>query len=107
MIRCRRDVHFWIQTKRAERMADHMPEDWGDGWENVTLCVTTENQKRAEERLPLLLAVPAAKSAFLSDVCLFAVDTAVGIVCLGQHCIGFVRCCLSFIEIRRIVKNPH
>jgi len=30
-----------------------------------------------------LLAVPAAKSAFLSDVCLFAVDTAVGIVCLG------------------------
>lgn len=65
MIRCRRDVHFWIQTKRAERMADHLPEDWGDGWENVTLCVTTENQKRAEERLPLLLAVPAKHKAFM------------------------------------------
>ena len=65
MIRCRRDVHFWIQTKRAERMADHLPEDWGDGWENVTLCVTTENQKCAEERLPLLLAVPAKHKAFM------------------------------------------
>ncbi len=59
MIRMRPDVHFWILTKRAERIADHLPWDWFDGWEHVSLNVTTENQKRADERIPLLLDVPA------------------------------------------------
>lgn len=59
IIRQRPDVHFWILTKRAERIADHLPWDWCDGWENVALNVTTENQRRADERIPLLLNVPA------------------------------------------------
>lgn len=65
MIRQRPDVMFWIQTKRAERIAEHLPKDWGDGWENVILCVTTENQKRADERLPILLDIPAKHTAFM------------------------------------------
>ncbi len=55
----RPDVRFFILTKRPERMAEHLPRDWGDGWENVILNVTCENQRRADERIPILLATPA------------------------------------------------
>lgn len=65
MIRSRSDVDFWIQTKRAERIAENLPNDWNDGWKNVTLCVTTENQQRADERLPILLNIPAKHKAFM------------------------------------------
>lgn len=59
VIRTRPDVRFFILTKRPERLAACLPPDWGDGWENVMLNVTCENQRRADERIPLLLAVPA------------------------------------------------
>jgi len=65
MIRIRSDVSFWIQTKRAGRIQQCLPFDWNDGWENVILCVTTENQKRADERLPILLDIPAKHKAFI------------------------------------------
>ena len=50
---------FSLLTKRAERIADHLPDDWGDGWDNVTFAVSCENQKRLDERMPHLLALPA------------------------------------------------
>ena len=59
MIRIRSDVHFWILTKRADCIKDHLPWDWLDGWDNVSLNVTTENQIRADERIPILLDIPA------------------------------------------------
>ena len=31
------DVDFLVLTKRAERMARHLPPNWGDGWPNVWL----------------------------------------------------------------------
>lgn len=65
MIRIRSDVNFWIQTKRADRIQQHLPVDWNYGWENVTLCVTTENQCRADERLSILLGIPAKHKAFM------------------------------------------
>jgi hypothetical protein len=55
----RPDVKFFILTKRPERIADHLPYDWGDGWENVMINVTCENQRRADERIPILLSLPA------------------------------------------------
>ena len=55
VIRQRPDVNFFLLTKRPERVADHLPCDWGDGWENVMMNVTCENQKRADERIPILL----------------------------------------------------
>ena len=45
-------------TKRAERIRACLPKNWGDGWENVFLHVTCENQKRADERIPILLSLP-------------------------------------------------
>ena len=54
----RPDVLFILITKRPERIRECLPADWGEGWENVFLYVTTENQKRADERVPLLLELP-------------------------------------------------
>ena len=58
IIRARSDVIFFIITKRPQRIPECLPEDWGDGWENVFINVTAENQRRAEERVPLLLELP-------------------------------------------------
>lgn len=54
----RPDVKFFLLTKRPERIAEHLPRDWGDGWENVMLNVSCENQRRADERIPILLKLP-------------------------------------------------
>ncbi len=59
MIRQRSDVKFLLLTKRPERIAACLPKDWGDGYENVFLNVTCENQARADERMPILLSIPA------------------------------------------------
>lgn len=58
MMRERRDVKFFLITKRPERVADCLPSDWENGWENIALSVTCENQRRADERLPILLSLP-------------------------------------------------
>lgn len=58
--------HNWlILTKRPERIMQCLPDDWGDGWDNVWLGVTAENQKCADKRIPILLNIPA-KVKFLS-----------------------------------------
>ncbi|MBO7674483.1 MAG: DUF5131 family protein [Atopobiaceae bacterium] len=58
MMCARSDVVFLLLTKRPERIRECLPEDWGDGWDNVFLNVTCENQRRADERIPLLLDLP-------------------------------------------------
>lgn len=58
IIKTRSDVIFYLLTKRPERVEKHLPPDWGDGWENVFFNVTCENQRRADERLPLLMELP-------------------------------------------------
>lgn len=59
IISMRKDVIFYILTKRANRILEHLPKDWYDGWENVMINVSCENQVRVEERLPILLEIPA------------------------------------------------
>ncbi len=54
----RPDVKFYLLTKRPERVAEHLPMNWGDGWDNVFFNVTAENQRRADERIPILLDLP-------------------------------------------------
>ena len=58
IMKIRNDVVFILVTKRPQRIPQSLPDDWGDGWENVWLNVTAENQKRADERLPILLDLP-------------------------------------------------
>ena len=58
MMRLRSDVIFLLLTKRIGRVRDLLPENWGNGWDNIFLNVTCENQRRADERIPILLDLP-------------------------------------------------
>jgi protein gp37 len=49
-----------LLTKRIENAEFMLPMDWGEGWPNVWLGVTAENQLTAGQRLPLLGKIPAA-----------------------------------------------
>lgn len=51
----RRTPHltYQILTKRPERIADHLPDDWGTGWPNVWLGVSVENQRFVDRVKPL------------------------------------------------------
>ena len=58
IMRKRSDVIFLLLTKRPERIRECLPADWGEGWENIFLNVTCENQSRTDERIPILLDLP-------------------------------------------------
>ena len=58
MMRERPDLNFLFLTKRIERFMDCVPDDWGDGYENVTVGCTVENQAEAYRRLPLFDTLP-------------------------------------------------
>ena len=59
IIRQRPDVIFWLLTKRPERIKDHLPSDWGEGYENVSMNITCENQEMFDKRIDYLLSLPA------------------------------------------------
>ena len=58
MIKERSDLHFIFLTKRIERFADCTPDNWGDGYENVTVGCTIENQEMADLRLSIFNKLP-------------------------------------------------
>lgn len=58
IMRRRADLNFLFLTKRIERMMQCVPADWGEGYPNVTVGCTVENQKRADERLSLFRELP-------------------------------------------------
>lgn len=58
MIKQRCDLTFLFLTKRIERFANCLPEDWGKGYENVIVGCTIENQKQADIRLPIFKELP-------------------------------------------------
>jgi len=57
-MRERGDLTFVFFTKRIARFASVLPDDWGDGYDNVVVGCTCENQAHADERLPIFLAAP-------------------------------------------------
>lgn len=57
IMRIRKDVKFFLLTKRPERVMDNIPKDIND-FENIFFNVTCENQERADERLPILMKLP-------------------------------------------------
>ena len=58
MIRRRPDLHFLFLTKRIHRFTQCVPSDWGQGYDNVTVGCTVENQECADERLSLFARLP-------------------------------------------------
>ena len=58
MMRERPDLQFTIITKRIGRFVACIPVDWGEGYPNVTIYCTVENQRMADERMPVFLSLP-------------------------------------------------
>lgn len=58
MMKERSDLHFLFLTKRIERFMECIPSDWGEGYDNVTIGCTIENQDRANQRLSLFSKMP-------------------------------------------------
>lgn len=58
MIKERQDCTFLFLTKRIERFMDCIPEDWQDGYNNVVVCCTVENQKNADRKLEFFRRLP-------------------------------------------------
>jgi len=67
IIKNRDDLIFIILTKRIERVEQCLPNDWGNRYSNVILGCTIENQKRADQRLPIFAELPI-KYKFISCV---------------------------------------
>lgn len=74
IVRQRPDVTFQIVTKRTERIADCLPPDWGNGYPNVWLIATAENQEWADIRIPQLLRVPAVVRGLSCEPLLSSLD---------------------------------
>ena len=49
IIRERSDCTFLFLTKRIERFMQCIPEDWENGYDNVVVCCTVENQENQTE----------------------------------------------------------
>lgn len=58
MIKLRSDLNFLFITKRIDRFLSNLPCDWGDGYDNVIVGCTCENQDRADYRLSIFLSLP-------------------------------------------------
>ena len=67
-------LDFILLTKRPQNIARYLPGDWGDGYRNVWLGVTAENQEEADRRIPILLATPAAVRWVSAEPLLGSID---------------------------------
>lgn len=74
MIRERSDLRFLMITKRIDRLGACLPDDWGDGWDHVTICCTVENQDRADYRLPIFRAAPIKHKRIICEPLLERID---------------------------------
>lgn len=59
-------LEWLLLTKRPGNMPSMLPNDWGDGYANVRLGVTVENQVELERRVPALFRIPHRLAPFLS-----------------------------------------
>lgn len=73
-------LDWLLLTKRPQNIAKMLPgpetgvQPWGDGWPNVWLGTTAENQDEADRRIPHLLATPAAVRFVSAEPLLGPVD---------------------------------
>ncbi len=74
MIRQRQDISFFIITKRIDRFEKCAPSDWGDGWDNVTICCTCENQAMADYRLPIFSKLKIKHKQIICEPLLSEID---------------------------------
>jgi protein gp37 len=62
--RCSR-LDWLMLTKRPQNISKMLPSDWGDGYRNVWLGVTAEDQTYFDQRWRILQRVPAKDTLYL------------------------------------------
>ena len=58
MMKRRSDLSFLFLTKRIERFMECIPDDWGNGYDNVTVGCSIENQEMADRKLSVFQTLP-------------------------------------------------
>lgn len=58
MIKERNDCNFLFLTKRIDRFNKCLPKDWNDGYDNIVVCCTIENQINADYKLAIFKDLP-------------------------------------------------
>ena len=58
MIKERSDLNFLFLTKRIDRFEKCIPADWNDGYDNVIVCCTIENQENVDYKLAIFKELP-------------------------------------------------
>lgn len=74
MMRLRKDLGFYMVTKRPERIVNCLPDYWNELQDRVSICCTMENQRRVDERLPLFQALPLIHKEIIVEPMLEQVD---------------------------------
>jgi len=74
IMRLRPDLHYSIITKRIGRIRECLPLDWGNGWKNVSIGATIENQRRADERMDEFLSLPLTSRFVICEPMLESID---------------------------------
>lgn len=74
IMKIRSDLRFLFITKRIHRFVQCIPPDWGDGYDNVMVCCTAENQDRADFRLPIFRDLPIRHKSIICEPLLGPID---------------------------------
>ena len=74
MMRERSDLWFYFFTKRIDRFMDCVPADWGDGYGNVLVGCTVENQTMADYRLPIFRSLPIKHKSIIASPLIEAIN---------------------------------
>lgn len=74
IMRRRSDLEYTIITKRIDRFIKCIPSDWGDGWENVEICCTMENQNQCDLRFPIFNKIPSQRKTVICEPLLSQID---------------------------------
>ncbi len=104
IIKERSDIFFMIITKRIARFNECIPEDWGNGYKNVGIICTIENQLQCDIRLPIFKAAPIKYKfigcePLLTDIDLekFLDSSILQVSCGGESGIGARECNYNWI----------
>lgn len=110
MIKKRKDLTFVIITKRIHRFLNCIPEDWGEGYPNVVIGCTCENQEMADFRLPIFIGLPIQHRNIIHEPLLGPINASAflssgkieKVICGGESGSGARMCDYQWIlDIRR------
>ncbi len=74
MIKERSDCNFLFLTKRIDRFMKCIPSDWGNGYDNVIVCCTIENQKNVDYKLEIFSSLPIKHKCITAQPLLEKID---------------------------------